>query len=265
MAWGCFCWIPCPYKKWNEDDRPAMLAMLPLVGTFIGAITGLVWWAMILMGTGQLLIGAVVTAAYLLLTGFIHLDGYMDCCDAVLPRHPDMERRREILKDPHTGAFGAIGLVLMVVIFMASVGDITDREFLHPVILMSVVATVSRTAAVIEVLNRKPMDTSQYTEMSSKKPGKRYWVIPIIIAGIVFEAGDWIMKMTTDIVVEGEFVSFSIPEVIGLGVVVFVTLIAALLTGAWDRRVLGGMNGDISGHMIVTGEMFGMLAAALVV
>ena len=27
MAWGCFCRIPCPYRKWNEDDRYAMLNM----------------------------------------------------------------------------------------------------------------------------------------------------------------------------------------------------------------------------------------------
>ena len=36
MAWGCFCRIPCPYRKWNEDDRYAMLNMFPFVGLLLG-------------------------------------------------------------------------------------------------------------------------------------------------------------------------------------------------------------------------------------
>ena len=246
MAWGFFCWIPCPYKKWNEDDRPAMLAMLPLVGTFIGVITGFVWWAMMLLDSGQFLTGAVVAAVYFLLTGFIHLDGYMDCCDAVLPRHPDMERRQEILKDSHTGAFGAIGLAVMLMLFVASVADITEGEYLLPVVLMSIVATASRTVSVVNVLNRSPMGTSQYNGMSSERSAKIYTVISIIICAVVFVTGYWILKMTTEVVI-----------------VVIVTVIASECTGVYDRRALGGMNGDISGHMIVTGEMFGLLAAAL--
>ena len=264
MAWGCFCWIPCPYKKWNEEDRPAMLAMLPLVGTFIGVIAGCVWMAMIRIGTGQLLTGAVVTAVYFLLTGFIHLDGYMDCCDAVMPRHPDMERRREILKDPHTGAFAAIGLVIAMVLFLASISDITDREYIHPIVLMSVIATISRMTSVLDVLGKKPMETSQYTEMSGSKPGRIYSVIAGLIGVLVFMAGNEIVMHSMDIIITGDLVEVDIPGIAGLLTVTLVTVAAAEITGIFDRRTLGGMNGDISGHMIVTGEMFGLLAAALI-
>lgn len=265
MAWGCFCWIPCPYKKWNEEDRPAMLAMLPLVGTCIGIITGLAWWAMIMLGSGQLLTGAVVAGVYFLLTGFIHLDGYMDCCDAVLPRHPDMKRRQEILKDSHTGAFGAIGLVLMMVIFVASVADITEREFLHPVILMGVIATLSRMCSAMDVLIRPAMGTSQYGSMSSGKSMKIYAFIAVTLGIAVFFAGDMLMLSLTDVIAYDGGIEFEIPELMGFSLVALVTLAASLFTGVYDRKALGGMNGDISGHMIVTGEMFGLLAAALVI
>ena len=63
MAWGCFSWIPCPYKKWNDDDRTAMVAMLPLVGTGLGLITGLVWALLTALGAGPILSGAAVTGA----------------------------------------------------------------------------------------------------------------------------------------------------------------------------------------------------------
>lgn len=264
MAWGCFCWIPCPYKKWNEEDRPAMLAMLPLLGACIGIITGFLWWVMILLGAGQLLIGAVVAGVYFLLTGFIHLDGYMDCCDAVLPRHPDIQRRREILKDSHTGAFGAIALALMLAIFIGSVADITDREYMHPVVLMGVIATLSRSCSALDVLNKRPMETSQYDRMSSEKPGRIYSFVAGIIAAVVFMAGVLMLRVSTDVLADAGMTVLGMPEAMGLFLVAMTTVIAAEAAGSYDRKALGGMNGDISGHMIVTGEMFGLLAAALI-
>lgn len=262
MAWGCFCWIPCPYKKWNEEDRPAMLAMLPLVGTFIGVITGLVWWVMILLGASPMLTGVVVTACYFLLTGFIHLDGFMDCCDAILPRHPDMERRREILKDPHNGAFGIISLVIMTAIFIGSLYEITEYAkqgdegliwqgaFMFPLLF-----TVTRAMGASDVLRCKPMETSQYVAMSGKGQDEKYTIgIVVVIVVLIIGAINIVMALRhyewfgSSMITESYVVGF----------------LAAMITGIIDRRALGGMSGDISGHMIVTGEMFGLLAAALV-
>lgn len=47
-----------------------------------------------------------------LVTGFMHLDGYMDVCDAVLSRR-ELATRQRILKDSHCGAFAVIGMVLL--------------------------------------------------------------------------------------------------------------------------------------------------------
>ena len=251
MAWGCFCWIPCPYKKWREEDRPAMLAMLPLVGTFIGLITGLAWWCMGLLGAAPILTAAVVTALYFLLTGFIHLDGYMDCCDAILPRHPDKARRVEILKDPHTGAFGVIGVVLMMAVFLGAAADLSASSPIKAMIVFAIICTVSRMDSVVSVLVRKPMETSQYVQLDPKK-NKVYVGVAIAIAILVFIAGDWLMKM------------LELSELLAPLIGALVVLAVCEIVGAYDRRALGGMNGDISGHMIVTGEMFGLLAAALI-
>ena len=50
MAWGMFCWIPCPYKEWRMEDRKAQLVMLPLVGALIGVCVCLCWWLLSLIG-----------------------------------------------------------------------------------------------------------------------------------------------------------------------------------------------------------------------
>ncbi|MFR0733457.1 MAG: adenosylcobinamide-GDP ribazoletransferase [Oscillospiraceae bacterium] len=69
-------------------------------------------WALAAWGLGYLSCPGPVRALVLaevpwLATGFLHLDGYMDVCDAVLSRR-DLATRQKILKDLHCGAFAVI-------------------------------------------------------------------------------------------------------------------------------------------------------------
>ena len=254
MAWGMFCWIPCPYKEWRMEDRRAQVAMLPLVGALIGVIVCLIWWLLSLIGCGALLTGAVLTGVYFLLTGFIHIDGFMDCSDAIMPRHPVMEERQRILKDPHTGAFAVICLSLMLLIFTASMSEIAADFSLKSCSLLVVIFTASRTMSALEVTLRRPMQTSQYSQLA--EPGRVRDTIPaIIILVIVLGVCELIMSDMSWLALIGELTS---------NIVALTVMVTAFITCSTDCRKLGGMNGDISGHMITTSEMFGVLVMALI-
>lgn len=267
MAWGCFCWIPCPYKKWNDDDRTAMVAMLPLVGTGLALITGVVWMAVVALGAPPILAGAVVTAAYFVMTGFIHLDGFMDVCDAVMPRHPEMETRRRILKDPHTGSFAAVSMALMFLVFAASAAALSDL-WIEGALAFIAIATTSRCVSAVSVINCKPMTTSQYvtTDFGQERSFRRS--LPAIIITVLVLAGCMAItlgipgspawQMASGWYLPGYPAVWCVPAAA-------VCAVTELIIGALDRRSLGGMNGDISGHMITSGEMAGMLAAALLI
>jgi len=58
------------------------------------------------------------------LTGGLHLDGLADCCDGLFSSLPP-ERRLEIMKDPHVGAFGVIGLILILFLKAAVLASLT--------------------------------------------------------------------------------------------------------------------------------------------
>ena len=90
MAWGMFLTIPCPKKIWRESARRKMLACLPLIGLIVGGIWALCAW----LGSflPQPLAALLCAATPWLITGFMHLDGYMDVCDAVLSRR-DLEKK----------------------------------------------------------------------------------------------------------------------------------------------------------------------------
>ena len=112
MCWGMFCAIPNPVRRWDEGCYRQMLLCLPFLGGMLGLIWAGIGFLLVRISAPGPIFALCMTAAPWCLTGFIHLDGFMDCSDAVLSRR-DRARRIEILKDPHVGSFAVICLVLL--------------------------------------------------------------------------------------------------------------------------------------------------------
>ena len=94
----------------------------PFVGLVIGAITWLAWKGASFVFPAWVT-GVVTLIVWVVLTGGLHLDGLADCCDGLLAS-TSVERRLEIMKDPHVGAFGVIGLVLVLLLKAAALGSL---------------------------------------------------------------------------------------------------------------------------------------------
>ena len=60
------------------------------------------------------------------------MDGYMDTMDAFHSYQPK-ERKLEILKDSHIGAFAVIMLAVYGLIYMGAFSEITDKNILQVV------------------------------------------------------------------------------------------------------------------------------------
>lgn len=258
MAWGCFAAIPCPSNKWHEECRGAMINMLPLIGTLLGVICVIVWEVLTLMGVSSTFTGLIITALYFWMTGFIHLDGFMDCSDAILSRRPLLEERRRILKDSHVGAFAVIALAFMLMMFGGSLVAISQMFSLKLGAMFIIVLTVSRTISVYDVITKKPMNTSQYNGSVYDDPKEKG--IPAIIAAIVVS---FVLYMVF-------IFNFTQPLSAGNALTFFYTIVMVTLmkaiagyAGSSARKQLDGMNGDISGCMTVIGEMTGVMFIAL--
>ena len=107
-AFSTYSRIPVPQVEWNEENRRYSMCFFPLVGLVIG----LFLWGWLALcrcsGIGPLIRGAVAALLPLAITGGIHMDGYMDTTDALASWQP-VEKRLEILKDSHAGAFAVMG------------------------------------------------------------------------------------------------------------------------------------------------------------
>ena len=108
IAFSTYSRIPVPQVEWTEENRRYAMCFFPL----IGAVLGLILWGWLALcdalRIGAFLRGVIAALLPLLVTGGIHMDGYMDVTDALASWQPK-EKRLEILKDSHAGAFAVMG------------------------------------------------------------------------------------------------------------------------------------------------------------
>ena len=105
-------------RTFTPQEMGKAVGFYPLVGLLLGAILAIV----------DILLGfifpiqvrsALILALWVVLTGGLHLDGFLDACDGLLGGSTP-ERRMEIMRDERVGAFALAGGVLLLLIFFAS-------------------------------------------------------------------------------------------------------------------------------------------------
>ena len=124
IAFGLMSTLPVRLPDdWSAGDSGHAAGWYPLVGLVIGALTWLAWKGSTFVFPP--LVGGIVTlVTWVALTGGLHLDGLADCCDGLFASLSP-ERRLEIMKDPHVGAFGVIGLILILFLKAATLASLT--------------------------------------------------------------------------------------------------------------------------------------------
>ena len=127
IAFSTYSRIPMPRTEWTDDNRRLTFCFFPLVGVPIGLV--LVGWIALCTrySIGPLLKGAIAAALPLLLTGGIHMDGFMDTCDAISSWQP-REKRLLILKDSHVGSFAVLGCVLYLLVMAGLFSECTMQD-----------------------------------------------------------------------------------------------------------------------------------------
>ncbi|KTC33859.1 adenosylcobinamide-GDP ribazoletransferase [Pseudomonas sp. L5B5] len=102
------------------------LLFYPLIGLLFGA---LLWALSALLGSvPPLLHAALLLAAWVLLSGGLHLDGLADSADAWLGGFGDRERTLSIMKDPRSGPIAVVTLVLVLLLKFAALVVLIEQQ-----------------------------------------------------------------------------------------------------------------------------------------
>jgi adenosylcobinamide-GDP ribazoletransferase len=129
-------------------------AWFPLVGLGIGGMLALLNW---LLGfvLPQSVTNVLLITALVMVTGAMHLDGLADTCDG-LAGHKPVEERWKVMRDSRTGAFGVIGIVLVLLAKYVALNSVPGAWFYATLVFMPVVSRWAMVYAVFAFPYARP-------------------------------------------------------------------------------------------------------------
>ena len=223
--------IPLPASKdWQAGDSGRASVWYPFVGLVIGGLTWLVW-----TGTTRIfpapVAGILTLVVWVALTGGLHLDGLADCCDGLLAS-TTVERRLEIMKDPRLGAFGGIGLLLVLMLKAAILSSLTPQSAFGIMLAASLARWCILLAGLLPLARPSGMG-------ADFKAGFRRW---FIWAGAIVPLGLALFLGTHGLIS------------------LFLGLLAATLVLLLAKSRINGVTGDVFGMTVEMVEVFSLLA-----
>jgi len=238
MSIGMFSILPVPKKNWDERCLPWAIPWMPVVGGLIG----LAWYAVacVTVGWPPAIQSAAVLLTPFVLSGFLHLDGYMDTADAHFSRR-DPDEKKRILKDAHVGAFAVIALVSLFLLQYCAVETILTEK--KPLVALLFIPICSRCAAGFMLLRLPAMAETGFAAMFKQNTGKRHLMFLLGLSLVALTAATW----------------FGMNVLIASLVVFFTGGGVMLYLAAWFR----GVSGDLCGCAITLSELFGLLSLSL--
>lgn len=119
--------------KTDSDSMSRAYLYFPLVGLIIGILLALLGYGVLLIFK-PLTAAIILAAGEILLTGGLHLDGFMDSCDGLFSGR-GRERVLEIMKDSRVGSMGVIGILVLLGLRVSLLYELAGTNVFLPVIV----------------------------------------------------------------------------------------------------------------------------------
>ena len=241
VAFSMYSRIPMPHIEWTKENMRYALCCFPLIGCVIGALEWLWYLFAAHIGMGIVFRTAVQLLLPVLITGGIHLDGLLDTADA-LSSHQPKERKLEILKDSHTGAFAIIACCAFFVLWF---GAWSEAES-YAVYVLLIGFSLSRALSGFGVTTIRPAKGSglayTFRENADRERCKKVLMIEIVVCA---------------------FFMVLIHPLIG-ACCVALALMVFVACRAMAMRLFGGTTGDLQGFFLCMCELVMTCTVALV-
>lgn len=233
--------VPVPgTRNLEESEWGRATAWYPAVGLVLGAIlAGLDWtvrWVL-----PENVAAAVLLAAWIGLSGALHLDGFVDCCDALLVP-ASRERRLEILRDVHTGTFGIAGVATLLLLKYTALAALPDGSRLAALLLIPTLARWGMAGAVLLYPYARP----------GPGLGRRAKT----------GAGGLQLAVATGTTLLVTGLSWGLGLGWAAALLLILIVLTVLVTAGWIQSKLGGLTGDAYGAICELGETACLLALA---
>lgn len=232
IALSMYSRIPVPRVDWEKENMRYAMCFFPMIGVVIGAVMYLAGWLLDKTSVGGLFRGVVFTLIPIIITGGIHMDGFMDTMDA-LGSWGDREKKLEILKDSHAGAFAILGMGCYLMWSVAVWSELP--------------AEVLRVCGVSFVLSRALSGFSVVTFPAARNKG----LLKMFQDGAQKKA----VRITMCLYVAAAVIMMAVMNARAMTGAVTGVMIAFLYYIVVSRKQFGGVTGDLAGFFLETAEL----------
>lgn len=221
------------------DGLKRSAGFFPLAGWLIGGVLAGCAWVFVWAGLPPLMSAVLLVTVGAWLTRGLHLDGLADLLDG-LGGGQTPERRLAIMKDSATGAFGVIGLVLLLGLKVACLAALVATEGEPLFFALVAVPVAARWAMATLACGTQYPRASGTGHAFVGKVGMG----ELALGGLLLSPLIW-WNWSAGLIILG----------------------AAMLPAFWLRfkasKALGGVTGDVLGASCELGEACGWLAAVV--
>jgi adenosylcobinamide-GDP ribazoletransferase len=226
--------MPSPRVSFDEVSCGRATVFFPVAGALLGAIMAALVWAADPYLPNQLQ-ASLLVFILVVLTGGIHLDGYMDSIDGLFSGRP-REDKLEIMRDSRVGAFGVAGAICLLLLKFNLFAAIPSIVLIKLLIVVPALSRWNMSFAVVvfPYARREGLGTI-YKKYSGAKE---------LIWASIFAAA-------VAVIVLGIYGA----------ILMFFGAVITYLAGRKITKELGGLTGDIYGFINELSEVVLLLAA----
>jgi adenosylcobinamide-GDP ribazoletransferase len=207
---------------------------LPMVGLLQGALYAAALYALFEWTPFSPLAAAfVIWLLTIITTGGLHLDGWIDVSDAYFS-YQDIDKRLEIMKDPRTGAFGVISVIVLLSCRMLFLYEIIQqvKPWSYPLIMMlPFLGKMAMGYIVTKMPLAKDEGLAAFFQGAAGKNSTSIYFVYLLLAGLAL-------------------LFTGLPSFYLCSVLLAVTVVSLLLLKRKIITWFGGITGDVIGASI---------------
>ncbi|MBT2689177.1 adenosylcobinamide-GDP ribazoletransferase [Bacillus sp. ISL-47] len=218
----------------DRDHLEKAIRTFPLVGLFQGSLYAFMLYAFLEWTPFSILAAAfAVWLAGIVLTGGIHLDGWMDAGDAFFS-YRDQKKRLEIMSDPRTGAFGVLSVIVLLgarFLFIYEIANLSRSVSYFLIALIPFFGKMMMGILLLKVKAAKEEGLGYlFQQSASSKTLHIYSIYLLLMAG------------TAGFLVE--------PALFGLLLMILISVLLFFFLSKKVKTWFGGMTGDVLGASV---------------
>ena len=237
--------IPLPRRREvSPEELGCSIGYFPVVGVTIGLILAGSNWLLALFLPSAIVNGLLIVSL-VVISGALHLDGFVDTCDGIAG-HKTVEARWRVMHDSRAGAFGIIGVFLLLLVKYFSLSSVPENLMMITLVLMPVVSRWAMVYAVYAYPYARPEGLGEVCKQGAS--WQKFTIATIITLAVAIGLA--------------RLANITYFYLVGLAVILGIWVMVVVMA-AYLKRKFSGLTGDTYGAINEVAEVCVLIIVCL--